>query len=113
MVAQSAEGRVWGGGSAGRRQTSGAASQSRRERWDWTAVRTVGLRTTAADDLSGPWVSSSRAAPGSEGWGPRAIAARGATRVSACCLLVESRGGQGLPRRLSRNSPLRLWTEIH
>lgn len=112
MEAQSAAGAGPGVGPGERRRSSGAASQSRRERWDRTAVRIEGLRT-ATHALAGQWVSGWRAAPGSEGWGPGAIVALGATRVSACSLLVETRGGQGLPRRLSRNSPLGLWTEIH
>lgn len=112
MGAQSAGGAGPWAGPRGRRQSSGAGSQSRRERWDRTAVRVEGL-CIATRALAGPWVSGWRAAPGSEGWGPRAIVALRVTRMSACSLLVESRGGQGLPRRLSRNSPLRVWTEIH
>lgn len=107
MVAQSAAGAGPRGG--GRR----AAPESVAPRaLDRTAVRVEGLRT-ATRDLAGPWVSGWREAQGSEGWGSRVIVALGAVRMSACSLLVESRGGQGLPRRLSRNSPLRLWTEIH
>lgn len=39
----------------------------------------------ATRDLFGPWVSGSRAALGSEGWGPGAIATRGATRGAPGC----------------------------
>lgn len=93
MGAQRAAGAGPGAGPAGRRQSSGAGSQSRRERWDRTALRVEGLRT-ATRDLAGPWVSGWRAAPGSEDGGPRAIVALGTTRMF--CVL-SSRGKSGRP----------------
>lgn len=111
MEAQSAAGAGPGVGPGERRRSSGAANQSRRERWDWTAVRIEG----PDGDARSRWAMGKRLAgsAGVGGLGSRSDRGPRGNDLFSCSLLVETRGGQGLPRRLSRNSPLGLWTEIH
>lgn len=92
MEAQSAAGAGPGVGLGERRLSSGAASQSRRERWDWTAVRIEG----PDGDARSRWAMGKRLA-GSAGVGGLGSRSHRGPRGNPSVCVLSSRGNSGRP----------------